>query len=435
MITVIMLASHEAKVVEVAVQSFRLFSDMDISFIIVDRGIGDELRDWAVEQADLTYVQLDDASVGWGKAINMVRQELQIKTDVLIVEDKYMITPQCLQKLTESLYEEENIGGVCGTCSEADSYEDAVKEAEEKSSGTKGKRAMILHYGAILWKKEALEEFGEFEEKVESLFMIMKDYCLRMVDGDKVLIICPDAVFWKIVNEGDEVYGKQWEEEALEYKWGMHYFNSHYNERILSLIDIEAEEETAILEIGCDCGATLLEIKNRYPKAKVYGTEINEQAASMASHFARVTVNNIEDMNLPFDKEMFDYIIFGDVLEHLHDPEKALKYCINYLRGEGMIIISVPNVMHISVMEQLMQGNFSYTETGLLDKTHIHFFTCNEIIRTLDRAGYEICYLDCVNFPLSDRQKNLIDSLLTIDNTVQRFMYETFQYVIKAKKR
>lgn len=118
----------------------------------------------------------------------------------------------------------------------------------------------------------------------------------------------------------------------------------------------------------------------------------------------------------------------------MHDPEETIKYCKDYLREEGVIIASVPNVMHISVMEQLMRGDFTYMEAGLLDRTHIHFFTCNEIIRTLYRAGYEIGCMDRVEFPISDRQKYLIDSLLAIDCTAQRFMYETFQYVIKAKK-
>lgn len=434
MITVMILVHHEPKVVKVAVKNFRLFSNMDISFVIVDKGTGNGLQDWAEEQTDLTYVLIGDTSVGWGKAINRVRRELHIETDLLIVEDKYMLMPQCLQRLAESLYEEENIGGVCGICSKEVGYKEAMEEAEEKSGGS-SKQAMALHYGATLWKGAFLEEIGEFEERVESLFLVVKDYCLRMIEAEKVLRVCPDAVFWKMGNEEDAVCGEPWEEAVLEHKWGMHYFNGHYNERIISLIDDEPKEKITVLEIGCDCGATLLEIKNQHPEAEVYGTEINGKAASMAAHFAKVAINNIEDKNLPFDREMFDYIIFGDVLEHLHDPEGALKYCRDYLQEDGIVITSVPNVMHISIMEQLMQGNFSYTETGLLDKTHIHLFTCNEIIRTLDRAGYEIVYLDCVDFPISDRQENLIDSLLAIDHTAQRFMYETFQYVIKAKKK
>ena len=56
---------------------------------------------------------------------------------------------------------------------------------------------------------------------------------------------------------------------------------------------------------------------------------------------------------------MFDYIIFGDVLEHLHDPMAALAYCKDFLKEEGRIIANIPNVMHISVIEELLKGNFT----------------------------------------------------------------------------
>ena len=110
---------------------------------------------------------------------------------------------------------------------------------------------------------------------------------------------------------------KIWEKQFLEDKWGMHYFNTNYNKDIVASIDAGPDDEIAVLEIGCDLGATILEIKNRYPNAKIYGTEINAGAGAIAAHFAEIEINNIEDQNLSFAKKMFDYIIFGDVLEHL----------------------------------------------------------------------------------------------------------------------
>lgn len=190
-----------------------------------------------------------------------------------------------------------------------------------------------------------------------------------------------------------------------------------------------------MLEIGCANGGTLAEIKNRYPRAQVYGIEINEHAAALAGHFAEVTTGNIEDKNLPCHNNMFDYIIFGDVLEHLHDPLEVLKYCRGFLREEGCIIASIPNMMHISVMEQLLQGNFTYAEWGLVDKTHIHMFTYNEIIRTLEDAGYEIEKMGLTKQSISDKQEKLRDGLIALGNGAERFMYGAFQYIVKARVR
>ena len=223
--------------------------------------------------------------------------------------------------------------------------------------------------------------------------------------------------------------------DVLEKKWGMHYFNDIYNVMLIDLIEEEKENGFSVLEIGCDCGATLLEIKNRFPKAEVYGSEINVASAGIASHVANVVVNNIEEENLPFPERKFDYIIFGDVLEHLHNPLKTVVYCQRFLRENGHIIASIPNIQHISVMEGLMQGDFTYMESGLLDKTHIHFFTYNEIVRMFHEAGYEICSLKGSGVPISDRQNELIDQLLALEGRAQRFMYIAFQYNLKAKMR
>ncbi|MBQ6886532.1 MAG: hypothetical protein IJN54_03355 [Lachnospiraceae bacterium] len=121
------------------------------------------------------------------------------------------------------------------------------------------------------------------------------------------------------------------------------------------------------------------------------------------------------------------------MLEHLHNPSEVLVYCKEFLCEGGNIIASVPNVMHISVVEQLLNGKFTYTETGLLDKTHIHLFTCNEILHMFCEAGYEVCDIFGNFVPISEKQNSLIDKLLALDNEAQRFMYETFQYNVKAK--
>lgn len=433
MMTVIMLAYNERNTVERAVENFRMFHDVDISLIILDNGSTDGLSEWASEQTDLTYIFMDEGFVNWGKAVNMVKHELEVDTDLLIVEAGYMLMPNALLRMRDMLYREESAGAVGGECSRKESYEQ-VAEMAGAEEATKGKKAIGLHPGAILWKKEAMDELGGFEEAVASWSLAAEDYCFRMIKAERQLMICDNAFFWHEHSSDIASYEKIWEKQFLEDKWGMHYFNKNYNRNIVASIDAGPDDEIAVLEIGCDLGATILEIKNRYPNAKIYGTEINAGAAVIAAHFAEVEINNIEDRNLPFDKKMFDYIIFGDVLEHLHDPLATLIYCKGFLKEEGSVIANIPNVMHISVIEELLKGNFTYAETGLLDKSHIHLFTYNEIIRMFWEAGYDICQMGCVGHCINDNQKKIIDRLLCIENTAERFMYEAFQYIVKAKK-
>ena len=116
MMTVIMFAKKELDNVKMSVESFRLFCDMDISFVLMDDGSVEGLQEWAKEQADLTYVFLDEGQVGYGKGMNLVRKELQIKEDLLLMEEGFLLTPGCLGRMTDALYEEGEIGAVGGGC-------------------------------------------------------------------------------------------------------------------------------------------------------------------------------------------------------------------------------------------------------------------------------------------------------------------------------
>lgn len=445
-VTIVMLAYNEMEYVKVAVESIRLFADVDISLVLVDNGSVDDLRSWAGGQEDLTYVFMDEGHMSCAKVLNMVRKELKLETDLMIMGGHFMLTPGFLSRLLEVLYSEEEVGAVGGlynggrNCQELpysiSDYEKAVKEAAMEENA-EGKRALMLFSGAILWKKEILDELGAFEEGVDGLPAVIEDYCLRMIMKDKKMKVCTNAYMWSLVTENkiEDEYPQVWETIFLEKKWGMHYFNGGYNRNVIGLLETGTKEDIAVLEIGCDCGATLMEIKNRYPGAKVYGSEINERSAEIASHFAKVEVNNIEEQNLAFPKKMFDYIIFGDVLEHLHNPLETVSYCREFLREGGMIIASIPNVMHVSVMEGLLHGNFTYKPTGLLDKTHIHLFTYKEIVRMFHSCGFDIIDMAFTRVTITEEQSALIDRLLELGEDAERFMYETFQYVVKAKMR
>lgn len=281
--------------------------------------------------------------------------------------------------------------------------------------------------------------WGVFDENIFGYKHCMLDQCLRMIVGGYKIVLCEDAILWDMLDQDIylEITNQFWrieeDKKYLEDKWGMHYFQYMYNKYIISVMEEREGDEFNVLEIGCDCGATLFEIKNRYPNVSIYGTDLNPSAVRIASVFAEAHTNNIEEKNLPWDEHFFDVIILGDVLEHLRDPKDTLEYCRKYLKYGGSIIASIPNVMHVSVMEQLIEGYFTYTEKGLLDKTHVHLFTWNEIYRLFRSCGFEIVRMDSITISVTEEQNKLIGHLLTLGRGTERFMYETFQYVVKAK--
>ncbi|MBK9249960.1 MAG: class I SAM-dependent methyltransferase [Ignavibacteria bacterium] len=146
-----------------------------------------------------------------------------------------------------------------------------------------------------------------------------------------------------------------------------------------------------MLEIGCAEGVMAQVAKGKFGMDEVVGVEYNEQSASVASNrLDKVICGNVETIELPFPENYFDVIICGDVLEHLIDPWETLKKLVIHLRIGGVVIVSIPNIAYWDVVRSIMRDEFTYQDSGILDRTHLRFFTRSTIIALLHHAGLEV---------------------------------------------
>jgi 2-polyprenyl-3-methyl-5-hydroxy-6-metoxy-1,4-benzoquinol methylase len=153
-----------------------------------------------------------------------------------------------------------------------------------------------------------------------------------------------------------------------------------------------------VLEFGPAHGRMTKYLKENL-NCKVTIVELDEEAGNSAKIFAEESFigNHWGDIekyqwlhHLDDAAKKFDYIIFADVLEHLYDPWKVLSSVKNLLKDNGSLFISIPNIGHNSVIIDLLNGKFEYREVGLLDNTHIRFFTRVSLQRMINEAGFEI---------------------------------------------
>jgi len=145
----------------------------------------------------------------------------------------------------------------------------------------------------------------------------------------------------------------------------------------LSVLLSRIQLNSTVLEFGPANGRMTKYMKERL-NCKVYAVEIDKDAAKDAEKYTeKIIVDNIENYNWQeeFKGLKFDYIIFADVLEHLYDPKKVLKSIKNFLKDNGSILVSIPNIAHNAILLGLLKNEFNYNPTGLLDDTHIRFFT------------------------------------------------------------
>jgi methionine biosynthesis protein MetW len=166
---------------------------------------------------------------------------------------------------------------------------------------------------------------------------------------------------------------------------------------------------SSVLDVGCSSGnfgKVLIERKN----CIVDGVETDKSDYTTAKKRLRNVYNlNIETDSLSDMKEKYDYIYFGDVIEHLYYPVETLNRVKSLLALGGQLIFSIPNMAHISVRLMLLQGDFNYGDTGLLDKTHIHFYTVKEVERILNEADYDLVEFNPV---LKDQPIKVIEAEL-----------------------
>ena len=215
---------------------------------------------------------------------------------------------------------------------------------------------------------------------------------------------------------------------------------SYYENIRNDLIPLIPNNASCILEVGCGSGMTGKELKKRYG-AFVAGIELNASAANAAKDVLdNVVTGDIEKIDLPYNDNSFDCIIFADVLEHLVNPLSVLMKVRRLLKIGGIIVTSIPNVQFHGVIHNLIEGNWTYEKEGILDETHLRFFTYREIEKLFQKAGYSINKVEEVFDPQYEKLARNNSAALNFGRTqikdlspdeMRRFF--VFQYLIKAE--
>jgi methionine biosynthesis protein MetW len=147
-----------------------------------------------------------------------------------------------------------------------------------------------------------------------------------------------------------------------------------------------------VLDVGCGAGALGAALREERG-IEVVGLELFPEAAARAAERLDQAIEaDLEQLEeLPFEPGHFDAMVFGDVLEHLHDPHRLLRVLRPWLADGGALVCSIPNVGHWSVVLPLLaQDRWPYADAGLLDRTHVHFFTLTEAAAMLSDCGYAV---------------------------------------------
>lgn len=216
--------------------------------------------------------------------------------------------------------------------------------------------------------------------------------------------------------------------------------DTYYRNVRHDILPLIPEDASCILEVGCASGLTGKALKQSR-QVFVAGIELNPDAAEEArKNLDDVVQGNIETMEFPYQDESFDCVILADVLEHLTNPQALLVRLKQSLRPGGTVIASLPNVQYFGLIDHLVEGNWTYQKEGILDETHLRFFTFNEMKKLFESSGFEITQvsetLDAQYQKIEElKQTDLKVGRITVSNLTKEEMrrFFVYQYKIVAK--
>jgi len=163
-------------------------------------------------------------------------------------------------------------------------------------------------------------------------------------------------------------------------------YREYYNPYLLAMVP----NGLKVLDVGCSGGQFGKYLVSE-KECIVFGVDISDVAITEAKkHLHAACTMDIEYDSFPFDDERFDLIIFGDVLEHLREPSNVLHKFKKYLKPDGRILASIPNVAHIGIRCRLFWGSWNYRPSGILDESHLRFFTLSTAKKLLIDSGFVI---------------------------------------------
>jgi SAM-dependent methyltransferase len=206
---------------------------------------------------------------------------------------------------------------------------------------------------------------------------------------------------------------------------------SYFSGARRDFVDRLPRDPTArILEIGCGTGATGALALASGRAGRYAGIELFEGAARQAEQvLQQVLIGDVEKIELPWAPCSFDALILSEVLEHLIEPWAVLARLRPFIRPDGIVLASSPNIAHWRVVRELALGRFDLADQGVFDRTHMRWFTPRTFAAMFERAGYSVVRVDPVT-PFSPRTAAL--SQLTHGRYDHLFMA---QICIEARRR
>lgn len=323
--------------------------------------------------------------------------------EILFLYGDTIVYLRAYQEMHDLLWSDDGLAVVGAKCRnalyrQADDYTDAnyqtlAELAEYVATYNLAARprcsTMLLEGYCLLARAEAIADI-DFCEDYASGVIATVDFGFQLMQVGRSFTVASRAYVESVLACTESTRDTiQVDKERFAERWGSSIdYSGTIRHDLLGWVEHTRGE---VLDIGCGFGGDMKYLRELSPDIRCQAVELNPRAATIAAQFGEVISQDVETLDRPDWQGRFDYIVMGDILEHLREPEKMLERVYSYLKPNGRLLLSTPNIMHFTVLYGLLQqGDFHYADAGILDRTHLKFFTRKSLSRMLAEVGFEI---------------------------------------------
>lgn len=437
--SIIILTYNNLDYTKQCLESIRKYTDKNTyELIIVDNNSVDGTKEWLLKQEDVKVI-LNEENLGFPKGCNQ-GIEVAKGDNILLLNNDVIVTENWLSNLVHCLYSNEKIGAVGPVTNSAAYYtaipvtysninemHDFAKKFNHTEPEKWEERLKLIGY-CMLIKKEVIDKIGLLDERFTPGNFEDDDYSVRIRNAGYKLLLCKDtfihhygSVSWK---ENVSGYGELLTENEKKFmeKWGTNSYSYIIHNDLIDEITFEKNNHINVLHIGCEAGGTLLKVKDKFKKSSLYGIEKNKHAATEAGRFINVLNHSLEKAINELKEKKFDVILITD-WSSITNLQTFISNIKNLLKQDGILLSSVVNATHFSVINSLMLGRNPF-----LENKYMSLLDINKLFK-----GYKLDVKSIASNISADENK-VVELYCSLTGKEMLIQYETYKYLVIAQK-
>lgn len=328
--------------------------------VVIDNASQDGSAEWLKTQQDIKLL-CNTENKGFPKGCNQGIELAEPESDIFLLNNDTLMMPNSLFWLRMGLYENTQVGA-CGSVSNSAGNHQKIQKTYETVGGYLEyalrnnipqkypyEERMYLIGFAMLIKREAVNKVGTLDEQFSPGNFEDTDYGVRLIHAGYRNRVCKNSF---IFHWGGKSFGKNQERYIALIEKNKKIFEEKFKESYSSYSSIrtdiiekmnvkEKEESIRVLDLECGYGMTLAKLQSEYPKAQCYGITKTQKKAEIATRYATVVQGELESISLDTQWGKFDYVVAGEILDSLPQPEKCLQKIRSFLKESGRLLVSV----------------------------------------------------------------------------------------------